>query len=326
MADLFSFKGKRIWVAGETGMVGRAIIRALGNCDCTILRAPHAALDLTNQHATYSWLHHNKPDVVFLAAAKVGGIGANNSYPADFLRDNLSIAQNVIEGAYRANVQKLLFLGSSCIYPKMAQQPIREEALMTGPLEPTNEAYAIAKIAGLKMCEMYRRQYGASFIAAMPTNLYGPYDRFDAERSHVIPAMMMKYKKAMECGDRSVCVWGSGAALREFLHVDDLARALIVMMERYDAAMPINIGSGEDLSIASLAHLIKDVTGYTGEIEFDASKPDGTQRKLLDSSRMRALGWSPTITLSDGLSQTWDWYSKREFNLPEGQSYASLGM
>lgn len=303
MAD-FSLQGKRVWVAGETGLVGRAIIRAFEDYDIHLLSAPHWALDLTDQRATFDWLARNKPDVVFLAAAKVGGIGANASYPADFIRDNLAIAQNVIEGAHRANVPRLLFLGSSCIYPKHAPQPITEDSLLTGPLEETNEAYAIAKIAGLKMCQFYHRQFGRAYIAAMPTNLYGPYDRFDADVSHVIPAMMLKFHQA----ENVVDLWGTGTPLREFLHVDDLARALILIVERYDGETPLNIGSGEEISIGDLALLMRDVTGFKGAIKFDTAKPDGTPRKFLDSSKIRALGWMPQIALEQGLPETYAWY------------------
>lgn len=327
MDDHYSLKGKRVWVSGETGLVGRAIVRSLQGKDCTILSAPHSELDLTSQYQTYSWLQKNKPDTIFVAAAKVGGIGANSTYPADFIRDNLAIAQNVIDGAYKAGVEKLLFLGSSCIYPKMAEQPIREDALMTGPLEPTNEAYAIAKIAGLKLCEMYRRQYGCSFIAAMPTNLYGPYDRFDPENSHVIPAMMVKFYRAIQENAPEVEFWGTGSPLREFLHVDDLAAALLLLMERYDEPGPINVGSGEEISIRELAELIKSVTGYEGRLNFNAEKPDGTPRKLLDSSRLKALGWTSSISLKAGLQDTWQWYLENNaLTQIAGRSYASSGM
>lgn len=301
----FSLKGKRIWVAGETGLVGRALLRALERHDVHILSAPHWSLDLTDQRATFEWIARNKPDAIFMAAAKVGGIGANAAYPADFIRDNLAIAQNVIDGAHRADVSRLLFLGSSCIYPKNAPQPIEEGALLTGPLEETNEAYAIAKIAGLKMCQFYKRQYGRSYISAMPTNLYGPYDRFDANASHVIPAMMLKFHNAQ---GSSVGLWGTGTPLREFLHVDDLAAALILMMERYYGETHLNIGSGEEVSIAALAGMMKAVTGYAGDIHFDASKPDGTPRKFLDSSKIRTLGWQPQISLEQGLRETYEWF------------------
>lgn len=307
----FSLAGKRIWVAGETGLVGRAILRSLEKYDIHLLSAPHWSLDLTNQKETFDWIARNKPDAIFMAAAKVGGIGANAEYPADFIRDNLAIAQNVIEGAHRADVQRLLFLGSSCIYPKQAPQPIKESALLTGPLEETNEAYAIAKITGLKMCQFYKRQYGRAYISAMPTNLYGPNDRFDKQASHVIPAMMLKFHEAGE----SVDLWGTGKPLREFLHADNLAAALLIMMENYNGEAPLNIGSGEEISIKDLAALMKKITGFTGEIKFDASKPDGTARKLLDSSNMRALGWMPQIALEDGLRQTYEWFCETHKSL-----------
>lgn len=298
------FEGARVFVAGETGMAGRAIIRALEGTGAKLLSAPHRVLDLTDQAETFAWLRAHKPDYIFMAAARVGGIHANRTYPADFIRDNLAIAQNVIEGAHRADVQNLLFLGSSCIYPRDAAQPIREDALMTGPLEATNEAYAIAKIAGLKLCEFYARQYGRRYMAAMPTNLYGSYDRFDDLGGHVIPSMMVKF--AQNVG--RVTLWGSGTPLREFLHVDDFARALLVMMERAEGGAVWNIGSGEEISIRDLAYKIARVTGFHGDIAFDPAMPDGTPRKFLDSSLLRAHGWTPSITLEDGLSQTWAWY------------------
>jgi len=310
MAEIFSLKGRRVWVAGETGMVGRAILRALR--DCEILSAPHAALDLTDQAATFAWIKNNRPDVIFMAAARVGGIGANAAQPADFIRDNLAIAQNVIEGAHRADVPRLLFLGSSCIYPRDAAQPIREDALMTGPLEKTNEAYAVAKIAGLKMCQFYKAQYGRSYMSAMPTNLYGPYDRFDENASHVIPAMMMKFHTAVKMRAPHVFLWGTGTPLREFLHVDDLAAALIRMMENYNGDAPVNIGSGDEISIAGLAALMKKVTGFEGSIIYDASRPDGTPRKLLDSSIMRAMDWAPIISLEEGLQDVYAWYGAQQ--------------
>ncbi len=312
MADIaYPLAGQKIWVAGETGLVGCALIRSLSSKNVTILSAPHAMLDLTDQHATFEWIARERPDVIFVAAARVGGIGANISYPAEFIRDNLAIALNVIEGAHRADVNRLVYLGSSCAYPKFAAQPIGEDALLTGALEETNEAYAIAKIAGMKMCEFYRRQYGRHYIAAMPTNLYGPYDRFDVQASHVIPAMMMKFHEAVVTRALRVSLWGSGNPLREFLHTDDLAAALLCIAERYDSDMPINIGSGEEISIAALAQVMKEVTGYHGEIEFDSTKPDGTPRKLLDSSRLHALGWMPEIKLKDGLAATYEWFCER---------------
>lgn len=306
--DRFPLHGKRVWVAGETGLVGRALLRALEAFDVRLLSAPRWALDLTDQRATFDWIARNKPDVVFMAAARVGGIGANAARPADFIRDNLAIAQNVIEGAHLAGVPRLLFLGSSCIYPKDAPQPIAEESLLTGPLEETNEAYAIAKIAGLKMCQYYKRQFGRRYISAMPTNLYGPYDRFNEQNAHVIPAMMMKFHRGGLFAD----LWGSGAPLREFLHVDDLAAALLVLAECYDGDTPVNIGSGQEISISALAGLMARITDFEGKIRFDPSRPDGTPRKLLDSSRMRALGWAPRIGLEEGLRDTYDWYCLNE--------------
>jgi GDP-L-fucose synthase len=313
MAD-FSYKGKKVFVAGEQGMVGRALTRALAGKDVQILSAPRAALDLTDQKATFDWLAAHRPDAVFVAAAKVGGIHANNTCPADFIRDNLAIASNVIEGAHRAGVQHLLFLGSSCIYPRDCPQPIKEEYLLTRALEPTNEAYAIAKIAGLKMCEFYTKQYGRRYMSAMPTNLYGPYDRFDEKNSHVIPALMMRFHKAMEEGARQIEIWGSGKPLREFLHVDDLARALVIMMERWDGLSHWNIGSGEEVSIAALARMMAEVTGFRGEIIFDPSMPDGTPRKFLDSSRIMAAGWAPKVRLEEGLREVYEWYKENISN------------
>lgn len=315
MADpLFPLNGKKIWVAGETGMVGRALLRQLKAHSVTLLSAPHSALDLTDQAATYDWVRINKPDAIIVAAGKVGGIGANAAYPADFLRDNLLMAANVIEAARLSGVQRLLYLGSSCIYPKMAAQPINKDALLTGALEETNEAYAIAKIAGLKLCQHYRTQYGLDYISAMPTNLYGPDDHFDLEKSHVLPALMMRFHRAKIAGQEEVVLWGTGAPLREFLHVDDLASALLVMLEKYNGVGPLNIGSGEEVSIAALASLMADITGYKGRIRFDSSKPDGTPRKFLDSSRIRALGWSPSMALTPGLRSTYEWYCQREEN------------
>jgi GDP-L-fucose synthase len=303
MHKFFPVEGKRLWIAGETGMVGRAILHALKGRDVDILSAPHSALDLTDQRATSDWLAENRPDGVIVAAARVGGIGANSAYPADFIRDNLSIALNVIDGAHRAGVDRLLFLGSSCIYPKEAAQPIREDALLTGSLEPTNEAYAIAKIAGLKLCEFYARQYGRQYISAMPTNLYGPYDNFDPETGHAIPAMIAKFHSAKMARAKDVILWGTGAPLREFLHVDDLARALITLLECYDGTGPVNVGSGEEISIRDLAYLIKDIVGYEGGVVFDPSKPDGTMRKALDSSVIKGLGWQVLKPLMQGLKE-----------------------
>lgn len=308
--SIFDLKDKKIWVAGETGMVGRATLRRLESEDCNILSAPHSKLDLKDKQKTYDWLVGNKPDVIVLAAAKVGGIGANMAEPEAFFQDNLEIAQNVIHGAYQAGVSKLLYLGSSCIYPKMAEQPIKEDALLNGALEPTNEAYARAKIEGIKLCQFYRQERGCNYISAMPTNLYGPYDKFDPEKSHVIPAMMLKIHQAKVSNDNSVSLWGTGTPLREFLHVDDLADALIHILKNYSDNSPINVGSGEEVSIQDLSATISSVVGYEGVIEFDPSKPDGTPRKLLDSSRLQEMGWNSKQSLKSGLEETYQWFLK----------------
>jgi GDP-L-fucose synthase len=305
---IYSLKGKRVWVAGHGGMVGSALLRRLAQVDCTPLTVAREDLDLTRQAEVEAWMKTTKPQAVFLAAAKVGGIVANDRWPAQFLYDNLAIAANVIHAAEAADVEKLLFLGSSCIYPKLAPQPIAENALLTGPLEPTNEWYAIAKIAGLKLCQAYRREYGCDFIAAMPTNLYGPGDNFDLTTSHVIPALIRKAHEAKLRGDRQIVIWGSGTPRREFLHVDDAADALVHLMTHYSGQTHINVGVGSDLTILELAKLIADVVGFTGAIVTDPSKPDGTPRKLLDVSRLRALGWKPAIELADGVASTYAWY------------------
>jgi len=306
----FSLSGKSIWIAGETGMVGRAVLRALKKEreNVRVISAPHSVLDLTDQRATYDWLAQHKPDVIVMAAAKVGGIGANAAEPAAFLHENLAMAQNVIYGAYQAGVEKLLYLGSSCIYPRDAKQPIKEEALLTGALERSNEGYALAKITGVKLCQHYRTQYDCDFISAMPCNLYGPYDYFDLEKSHVIPAMILKFQQAKERGDKEIALWGTGRPLREFLYVDDLAHGLIHLLKNYSDSAPINIGSGEEISIYDLAHKIKDVIGFEGEIKFDSSKPDGTPRKLLDNVRINGLGWCAETPLDEGLQQAYAWY------------------
>jgi GDP-L-fucose synthase len=304
----FSLAGKRVWVAGHRGMVGAAIVRRLAREDCEVLTAERAALDLKNQAAVSAWMAAHRPDAVFLAAAKVGGILANATQPADFLFDNLMIEANVIEAAHRAGVGKLLFLGSSCIYPKFAEQPIVEEALLTGPLEPTNEWYAIAKIAGIKLVQAFRRQHGCDFISAMPTNLYGPGDNFDLASSHVAPALIRKVWEAKMRGDREIVVWGTGSPRREFLHVDDCADACVHLMKVYSDALPINIGCGEDITILELTRLVCEIAGFEGEIVHDLTKPDGTPRKLLDIGRIRSLGWSPTIPLKDGLRASLDWF------------------
>lgn len=301
----FDLRGRRVWVAGHRGMVGSALVRRLESEFCTVLTADRNLLDLTRQDQTSAWVAEQRPDVVIVAAARVGGILANDSLPADFLMDNLRIQTNVISAAHDSSVAKLLFLGSSCIYPRRAEQPIVEESLMTGPLEPTNEWYAIAKIAGVKMCQAYRRQYGADFISAMPTNLYGPGDNYDLNSSHVLPGLLRKVHEAKTAGVQQVQVWGSGTPRREFLHVDDCADALVHLLKTYSAPEPINVGTGSDLSIAELFELIADVVGYSGTAQFDLSKPDGTPQKLLNIDRLAALGWSPRIGLRQGISDTY---------------------
>jgi GDP-L-fucose synthase len=300
-----------IFVAGHRGLVGSAIVRRLraARFENLVLRE-RDELDLTRQSAVERFFAEVRPEYVFLAAAKVGGILANSNYPADFLRDNLAIQTNVIDAAYRNTVRKLLFLGSSCVYPKHAPQPMSEECLLTGPLEPTNEAYAVAKIAGLRMCQAYRRQHGFNAICIMPTNLYGPGDNFSLDNSHVLPALLRKFHEAKESGAGEVEVWGSGAPRREFLHVDDLADACLFLMERYDDQRLINVGWGRDQTIAELAATIARVLGFTGSLLFDSSKPDGTPRKLLDTARLTALGWVPKIELEAGIRATYAWYLK----------------
>ncbi|MBL0256234.1 MAG: GDP-L-fucose synthase [Bacteroidetes bacterium] len=299
-------KQDKIYVAGHNGMVGSAIVRHLRSLGFTnLLLASSAELDLRNQAAVQHFFEQNHPDLVFLAAAKVGGIHANNIYRAEFIYDNLAIELNVIDAAYKSKVKKLLFLGSSCIYPKNAPQPMNEDLLLSGFLEQTNEPYAIAKIAGIKLCEAYRDQYGCNFISAMPTNLYGPNDNYHLEHSHVLPALLRKFHDAKLNGDTSVEVWGTGNPKREFLHVDDLASACVFMMENYNEKQFLNIGFGEDISIADLAKLIMNITGYSGSIQFNTTKPDGTYRKLLDSSRLHALNWKAKIELEEGIRNTY---------------------
>jgi GDP-L-fucose synthase len=306
MSEPMRLRDASIFVAGHRGLVGSAIVRQLQaeGAQRLILR-PRQELDLTDQAAVEAFFASDKPEYVFLAAAKVGGILANDSYPAEFLRDNLAIQTNVIHSAWRHGVRKLCFLGSSCIYPKLAPQPLKEESLLTGPLEPTNEWYAIAKIAGIKMCQAYRRQYGFDAISLMPTNLYGPGDNFDLKTSHVLPALIRKFHEAKEQGAREVVIWGTGTPRREFLHVDDLAAAAVFLMKNYSDEQFINVGSGEDLTIRELAEMVAQAVGYTGSIVTDPSKPDGTPRKLMDVSRLSKLGWSPRIPLREGIERTY---------------------
>lgn len=302
-------RAAKIYVAGHRGMVGSAIVRALRVAGhSAIVTRTSAELDLRDGTATRAFLAAEQPAYVVMAAARVGGIKANSTEPYDFLYDNLAMAANVIDGSRRAGVRKLLFLGSSCIYPKLAPQPIREESLLTGPLEVTNEAYAIAKIAGIKLCDHARAQYGSDFISAMPCNLYGTGDNFSLENSHVLPALIRKMHEAKLRGDASLRLWGTGTPLREFLHADDLAEACVLLLERYSQAGHINVGSGEELSIRQLAEMIAQVVGFTGRIEFDPSMPDGTPRKLMDVSRIRALGWKPRIALTEGIRSAYAWY------------------
>ena len=296
----------KIFVAGHRGMVGSALVRRLRRAGYLhLLTRTSLELDLRSQVEVAEFFAAERPDYVLLAAAKVGGIVANNTYRADFLYDNLLIQNNIIGQSHRHKVKKLLFLGSSCIYPKLAPQPIKEEYLLTGPLEPTNEPYAIAKIAGLKLCEAYHTQYGCRFISAMPTNLYGPDDNYDLETSHVLPALLRKFHEARTQGQPEVSIWGSGTPRREFLHVDDLADACLHLMRHYEAPQPINIGTGKDITIADLARLVQDITGYQGALRFDESRPDGTPRKLLDTSRMQQLGWQPAISLAEGITSVY---------------------
>lgn len=304
----FDLQGKRVYVAGHRGMVGSALVRRLASEDCEIITASRAEVDLKDQAAVRAWFADKRPDAVFLAAAKVGGILANDTYPADFLYDNLMIEANIIEAAHRTDVTKLMFLGSSCIYPKFAPQPITEDALLTGTLEPTNEWYAIAKIAGIKLAQAYRRQHGRDFISAMPTNLYGPGDNFDLNSSHVLPALIRKAHEAKLSGASSIEIWGTGTPRREFLHVDDLADACVFLMKNYSDDEHVNAGSGEDIAIIDLVRMVADVVGFTGEITHDLAKPDGTPRKLMSGDKLSAAGWRPRIGLRDGIKQVYGIY------------------
>ncbi len=310
-ARAYNLTGKRVFVAGHRGMVGSALVRRLQKEGCSeILTAPRADLDLIEQQQVRQWLDKNRPDAVFIPAAKVGGIYANDTYPADFIYDNLMIASNLIKGCHDVGVEKLLFLGSSCIYPRMADQPIAEDSLLTGPLEPTNEWYAVAKIAGIKLCQAYRKQHGDDFISAMPTNLYGPGDNFHPENSHVIPALLRKARLARSGGEQDLGIWGSGSPRREFMYVDDCADALVFLMKNYSGHDFVNVGVGSDVTIAELASLVMKTAGLEGELLRDQTKPDGTPRKLMSSERLSSLGWAPKTELADGLRKAYDWYLK----------------
>ena len=300
--------GRRVWIAGHAGMVGSALVRRLGRERCTLLSAGRDELDLVRQDAVERWMEANRPEVVVVAAARVGGIHANDSYPADFLYENLTIESNIVHAAWRGGTEKLLFLGSSCIYPRDAAQPVAEDALLTGPLEPTNEWYAVAKIAGIKLCQAYRRQHGCDFIAAMPTNLFGPGDNFHPENSHVPAALLDRFHRAKVEGRDTVEVWGSGRPRREFLHVDDMADACVFLLKHYSGEDVINVGTGRDIAIAEFAEMVADVVGFRGRIAFDPGRPDGAPRKLLDTSRLEALGWTAGTGLRDGLEAYYRWY------------------
>jgi len=309
----YSLQGKRVWVAGHRGMVGSALVRRLEReGPAQILTVTRQEVDLIDQGAALRWIEKEKPDAVFVPAAKVGGILANDTYPAEFLYENLMIAANIIHACHKAGVEKLLFLGSSCIYPKFADQPITEDALLTGALEPTNEWYAIAKIAGVKLCQAYRKQYGDDFISAMPTNLYGPGDNYDLQGSHVIPALIRKAHEAKLAGARSMEIWGTGTPRREFLHADDCADALVHLMKVYSEPEHVNVGSGEDIPIKDLARLVMEVVGFEGGLTHDLSKPDGTPRKLMSAERIRALGWTPSIPLHEGLAHAYECFKAEQ--------------
>ena len=306
-------KTDKIYIAGHRGLVGGAIKRKLENDGFNnIVTRTHKELDLTEQGLVREFFEQEKPDYVFEAAGKVGGIHANSTYPADFIRENLQMQTNIIDAAYKASVKKLLFLGSSCIYPKMSPQPIKEEYLLTSELEPTNEWYAIAKIAGIKMCQAYKQQYGFNAISLMPTNLYGPYDNFHPENSHVMPALIRRFHEAKQEGADKVTIWGTGKPKREFLHVDDLANACVFLMENYDEEEIVNVGVGNDVSISELANMVKEAVGYNGELVFDTTKPDGTPRKWLDVTRLKGLGWKPSIDLKEGIEQTYQWFVENQ--------------
>lgn len=314
----YDLRDKRIWVAGHRGMVGSAVVRRLQKEHCKTITVGRDVVDLVNQRAVHDWVAHTKPDVIVIAAAKVGGILANSKYPVDFLYQNLMIEANIMHAAHEANVARVVFLGSSCIYPKFAEQPIREDRLMTGELEPTNEWYAIAKIAGIKLIQAYRKQFGCDWISAMPTNLYGPGDNYGLNSSHVLPALLRKFHEAKEADDKEVVVWGTGAPLREFMHCDDLADAVVFLLKTYSAYEHVNIGSGVEVSIKELAEMIADVVGHDAALVWDTTKPDGTHRKLMDSSRLREMGWNNSRSLKEGLLSTYvDWKANLDANQRE---------
>ena len=306
----YSLTGKHVWVAGHRGMVGAAICRRLAAENCQLLTVARRQVDLKRQKEVEEWMAEMKPEAVFVAAATVGGILANSTRPAEFIYDNLAIETNIIHAAWKTGVEKLLFLGSACIYPKNLPQPMKEEALLTGPLEPTNQWYAVAKIAGIKMCEAFRKQYGCDFISAQPTNLYGPGDNFELQSSHVIPALIAKVHQAKQDGAPEYVVWGSGKPRREFLFIDDLADALVTLMKAYSGDLHINVGSGDEINIAELARAVAEVVGYPGKVVFDSEKPDGVMRRFVDIERISAFGWEPRTSLRDGLAQAYDWYLK----------------
>lgn len=307
---IYNLAGKKVYIAGHKGMVGSALVRRLETEDCEVI-IPKDRVDLREQTTVRDWMSANRPDVVLVAAAKVGGILANNTYPGQFLYDNLMIEANVIEASRQVGAEKLLFLGSSCIYPKFAPQPINEDALLTGPLEPTNEWYAVAKIAGIKLCQAYRKEYGLDYISAMPTNLYGPGDNFDLNSSHVMPALIRKAHEAKLSGATSLEIWGTGSPRREFLHVDDLADACIMLLMHYSGEEHVNVGSGEDVTILELTEMVMKAVGFDGKIIKDESKPDGTPRKLMSADKLRAMGWTPSILLDDGIRSAYEWFLSR---------------
>lgn len=319
MTSDYNLEGKKVWVTGHRGMVGAALTRRLERENCTLLTSSRVEVDLRDQAAVRSWIDKNRPQAVFIAAAKVGGIYANDQYPAEFLYDNLMIEANLIHASHQAAVEKLIFLGSSCIYPKLAPQPMGEDALLTGPLEPTNEWYAVAKIAGIKLCQAYRKQYNSHFISAMPTSLYGQGDNFDLKTSHVVPALMRKAHEAKLAGAGSITVWGTGTPRREFLHVDDCADGVVHLMKHYDGYEHVNVGSGSDLPIGELAQMICRVVGFGGELVYDTSLPDGTPRKLMSSAKLEAMGWKPSVGLEDGLRDTYQWFLESQAGLRRGR-------